>query len=445
MTRKITLYPTRGFILVLALLPISVGLLAIPSRSGAQVTQLAAGAMTSVAVDDLFQNINGSIQQFQDAGDYLMVEALVRAKDALDAWKATNSELMDRAFAQLDDASKQNFGRIRQAVADVNDAGKARLATIQFITLSANQLVARLPGGRPYVAAFSPRVMPTTVTSAYTIRLSGVSLDVANTRMTFPDGKTADRTVIGPQEVQFRVPLAQTPAIADKMQVYTLKVTYTQPRKGFTSWLAGSTEDVVRELPVVVMPANIGVFSITGERVFKRKEVAEYTADLGQVRGKNTTIARWAMPKNGWKWDLTDTSKFAYKHTSADNGKCARIDWNGSSENGIRVEARVDKIGPSTKYPRGAPGKVSCILTGPTYAMAAGTQPYSANGTLPWNKDSLIVVPEDLSKLQVHVRTFDGRERVFQIDDSDRFFDLRVAKGSITFVPKVPEDILASQ
>jgi hypothetical protein len=408
----------------------------------AQVAEIAAGATTGAVVDGLISGVNNSIEKARQAGDYVTAVALARVLEALDAYKKANESLLDKAYSTIDQASRENFGRIRSAIIDADATGNNLLAKAAALGDSANQLIASLPGGRPYISRFQPRIVPPTAIEKYSVRINGVSLDKAEPVLALQEGR-AQRAMVGPNEVQFSVPLSFTPRNPNAMQLYILPVTYTQPKAGFWSWVSGATEQVSRQLPIIALPANLATFKVEGERKFERREVEEYSLDLGQYRGSNEDITRAGAPRSGWKWDAADQAKFTVWGTGGKSASCQEIVWGSSNEYSLSVRARVDRIGRSFRYPNGAPGRITCHVRGPIYRMVQVIEPIQEiSGTLGWLEDKSIKLPEGTSSYRVTVTTFDGRKRVFSNDDGDKFFDLRHAENTLTLVPRVPADIL---
>lgn len=409
----------------------------------AQTVEIVGTMATSAAVDSLFARLDEAMNGAVSAADYVTAIALIRAKDALDAWKKTNGDLMDKAFADLDVTTRETFGRMRVLIDQANTGAGDRLKTASEITDQANQLVASLPGGRPYIARFEPRVVPVTAGDSFALRLRGVSLDTANVRMA---GITT-RQVIGPNEVHFQVPTTLTPGSGSALQAYTMKVSYDQPKRGLAAWLLGQTEEVERQLPIVVMPKTLGTYRIEGTRKYDKRETRVHSANLGQFRGSNTTQSRAAQPPQGWRWDIEDPSKFSVYGTGGRSGRCNPINLHGGSENGFTVSARLDRIGRSLQYPNGAPGRITCHVTGPIYRAVPTTEAIPPiEGQLSWVADKLVNLPADMDQLRITLRSFDGRERVFTGSDTDRFVNVQVAPAvkpsSVVFAPKVPQELL---
>ena len=417
-----------------------------PHLARAQVSGALGSLTTGATVNAIFSEINDSIDHARNTGNYLATLGLVRVKDALDVWVNSNSELLDKAFSDLDEASKENFGRVRSAISEANSAAEDRLATASELTDSANQLVASIqPGSKPYISRFSPRLVPPTATASYTIKVRGVSLDSANPNLALETG-TAKRALIGPNEVQFSVPISATPSDDTNIQVKNLQLTYTQPKSGFMSWIRGAKEEVLRQLPIVILPNVLGTYTIEGTRKIMKREVDTFSQDLGQFKGTNRREHKIANPRLGWRWDASNRDAFSWQGSGGEKGRCEGIEWNNSGEHGIDFYARLDRIGRSIRYPNGAPGKISCTLTGPVYRMVETTESIGPlNGKLTWTADALIALPAETDSIKVTVRTFDGRVRAFTSSDTDSFFDLRKDGEVLTLVPKVPSDLLASQ
>lgn len=408
----------------------------------AQVAQIAATATAGAVVNELTSGINDSIENARQAGDYVTAVALARALEALDAWKKANVDILDKAFASLDEASRANFGRIRATVADIDAKVGDRLQQAAALGDSANQIVASFPGGRPFISRFQPRVVPPTATSDYTVRVNGVSLDKAEPVLALKDG-AAKRAIIGANEVQFSIPVSFTPRDANRIQMHTLAVTYTQPKPGIWSWMTGQTETVSRQLPIVALPANLATFKVEGMRTFNKREEKGYELDLGQYKGKNKDIVRAGAPLTGWNWDTANHDQFSVWGTGGEKASCKEVDWSSSNPYSVSVRARVDSISPSLKYPKGAPGKITCHVKGPIYRLVSTTEPIKeVTGTIGWLEDSVVKLPEDMNSYQVTVTTFDGRKRVFSGEDADKFFEVRKTGNTLTFVPRVPSDVL---
>jgi hypothetical protein len=413
-----------------------------PTDTHAQAGAVVSTATTAAGLEMLSSKIDKALESARQTGDYVTAIALVRAKDALDAFKVANLEILDKAETVLDRAAQTNLGRIRTLVADLDDRVKNRLETAEALTLQANQLVASLPGGRPFVAGFSPRVAPPNAQQSYTLQVRGVSLDVAEVKL--PAAKS--RRVVGPQELQFTIGTDTTPADDTTLKVYELPLTYKQPAKGFWAWLTNKMEEVQRQLPVVVMPRQLASYTVEGQRTFTHREVRDKEqVYLGEFKGENTSVLRVALPPEGWRWDVSDKNKFRLITHGGIQGRCEEIMWNGATGNGVEIRARLDRIGPSKKYPFGAPGRVSCSLEGPAYRESNRTEAFPARiGTFGWTGDHRVAVPEDASTLVVRVKLFDGRSRVFSGPGADTFFELQTQKGALIFVPKVPASLLAS-
>lgn len=413
---------------------------ACPLTARAQVAEIAGSAATGVVLKQLFADLTTMINKARDDGDYLLARAGVEAKNAMDAWQQANSSLLDKAFSELDKASRENFARAHQLVAAANSGAANRLETVQQITENANQIIESVPlGGRQtYVLRFSPRIQPPQAKESFAVRIRGVNLDKGNPNLHLSNG-IAKRDQPGPLEAQFTIPSTEMQRDPYKIQVHSFKLTYSTPSDSWFLSLFGKRNDVTREIPIVSLPENMASYEVVATRKFEKRVEKAFTRDLGQFKAKNSRQYKVASPDNGWKWDLS--KPLVKQQGSGEAGRCEGVDMNQSSENGISFFAHLDEIKNST-YPFGAPGYVNCALAGTVYRMEPVTETTpSQNGTLSWIADKQITLPPNVDSLTLKVKTFDGRERVFTGTGSDQFFDVRREPQALVVTPKVPEDI----
>lgn len=411
-----------------------------PLTAQAQVAEIASSAATGVVLKQLFADLTTMINKARDDGDYLLARAGVEAKSAMETWQKANSNLLDKAFSELDKASRENFARANQLVTTANSGVANRLETVQQITENANQIIESIPlGGRQtYVLRFSPRIQPPQAKESFTIRIRGVNLDKGNPNLHLSNS-IAKRDQPGPLEAQFTIPLMEMQRDLNKIQVHSFKLTYSTPSDSWFLSLVGKRVDVTRELPIVSLPENMATYEVVGTRKFERRVEKAFTRDLGQFKAKNSRQYKVASPDSGWKWDLSKPLVKQQGHGEA--GRCEGVDISQSSENGVSFFAHLDEI-KNWNYPAGAPGYVNCALAGTVYKMEPVTENIPPqSGMLSWIADKQIVLPPNTDALTLKVKTFDGRERVFTGTGSDQFFDVRRESQVLIITPKVPEDI----
>lgn len=418
------------------------GTTVMPSGAIAQVaTAIASGAATSLVVDQLMTGLDQTIQNAQDAGDYVTAMAAARAKDVLAEWKRVNSDLLDKAFGELDSKSNELFGRTRTLIADFNDPLKDRLQTAQTLLNTVNQIAQSLPvpgGKQVYVVDYSPRVAPPNEQTAFTVRLSGVNLDKGDPQLKLA-GKALERILPGPLEVSYTLPVDALAGDRAKVSVATLDLVYSTPKEGVWAWVTGGREHVERQLSIVALPETLARYKLEGVQALTRRETEVYTRHIAKYEGTNTTKRQAATPKPGWLWDLSQP--FRVLQGRGKSASCQPPDLNNASPNAVPVPASLKKILDST-YPTGHPGWVHCSLRGTVFRDVA----YEAalpvqTGVLKWTKDESLDLPPTLKSFKLSVTTFDKRERTFNSTDADKFFNVRKSPNSIVLAPKVPADM----
>lgn len=413
----------------------------LPINAQAQAAEIASSAATGAVIQQIFADLTSMINKARDDGDYLLARAGVEAKDALDAWQKANGALLDKAFSELDKASRDNIARAHQLVSAANSGTADRLETIQQVTENANQIVESIPlgGKQTYVLRFSPRIKPPQAKESFTLRIRGVNLDKGNPNLHLGNG-LAKRDLTGPLEAQFTIPANNVPSEDSKLLVHSFKLDYTTPSESWLGRLFGWRDDVSRELPVVALPRVLGSYQLTGTIKVEKRIEEPFVRDLGQFKAKNSRQYRVAHPKDGWRWDLTKPFSIQQGHGEA--GRCEGVDMNGSSENGVNFYAHLDKI-QNIKYPKGTDGYVNCALAGIIYRIEVSTDALQEQkGDLTWISDVQISTPANLDAVALKVNTFDGRERIISGTGTDIFFDVRKEPTSLVITPKVPQDII---
>lgn len=412
-----------------------------PIGARAQVAEFAGSAATGVVLKQLFADLTTMINKARDDGDYLLARAGVEAKNALDAWQQANGNLLDKAFSQLDKASRENFARAHQLVSSANTAAANRLETAQQIVENANQIIESIPlgGKETYVLRYSPRIQPPQTKESFFLRIRGVNLDKGDPKLHLTNG-FAKRDQPGPLEAQFTIPSSEVPRDTKRIEVRSFKLTFSTPSTSWFARLFGKREEVTREIAVVALPINLATYDGVAVRNFSKRLEKPFTRDLGQFKAKNSRQYKVATPDNGWKWDLS--KPLVKSQGQGESGRCEGVDMNNSSENGVSFFAHLDEI-RNSRYPLGAPGYVSCALSGTVYRMEAATETVPLpSGVLSWVSDTPIPLPSNTDTLTLNVQTFDGRKRVINGTGTDQFFDVRREPRQLVVTPRVPEDLI---
>lgn len=190
----------------------------------------------SVGLSEVRSTIESLLKSAEQKGDYLLIRAVIEAKNAIDAWEDANSRLLGDAFKKLDDAAKKNFQRIEGLVDDINRKGAARLEQIQELENSAAQIVSMITpdGDRPYILKQRPRVIYRQK-EPIRITLGGANLDTAEAELLLPNSSE----VIKPSgdgentRLVFDVPVDKFVFDNESSRLNKIKLSYRNPRTGF--------------------------------------------------------------------------------------------------------------------------------------------------------------------------------------------------------------------
>lgn len=405
---------------------------------GAQafVETLTVGAI----LKQLRSEISSVLNQAQDTGNFLIARAAVESKDALDLWESHNKSLINLTFDRLDESSRQLFERVDKTLDGTIRGAKGTIESAKDLADIANQIVEQIPTNRgTYVTRFIPRIVPPNAKDSFVLRIRGVNLDSGDPKIL--NMGSIPRSLIGPVEANFVIPLTKLKSSPDRITLNGIVIQHSAPDDGFFNRVIGRRHVVERQMPVITLPSVMGYYTVKVKRTYEARIEKSFDRDLGQFKAKNSRVYRVATPEPGWRW-VVDSARTKLLQGGGEAGRCDGIDYNQSSENGITVYAQLDKITNWT-YPGGTDGYVNCVLRGIEYRTESKTDDMpEIKGTLNWNSDVSIDLPDGVSSIIVKVHTFDGRDRIFDGIGSDKYFDINRLARSIVISPRVPSDVI---
>jgi IPT/TIG domain len=397
------------------------------------------GLTAGVVADRLLGEVNNTINNAVAQGDYLMARAGVQAKDAIDAWKVANTDLLDKAFNSLQATQRDTFLKAHALLTKTDASLKERMETAQQITESAANIIESLPivgKDRTFATRYGPRIIPGGEEVILTVR--GVNFDDANPHLMFDD-KPAKRTSLTQNEVQFQAPKEFGQNTSNKLIRASLKFSYSVPAAAWYSRLIGGKNVVEREFSLIVLPEKFATYSYASKSKVLERESKEFTADLGQFKGRNTRIYKIANPPSGYKWDLSKPYTKNQGHGEA--GRCEGFDTNASTENGISLFARVDEIkdGSSLWGISRKDGYVSCTVSGTVYRIVEKEiENPPLTGELEWGTAVPIKKPAGTISQTLTVKLFNGATEIAVGDGRGQFFETTDAKDILLLSPLPP-------
>lgn len=397
-------------------------------------SQVATALTTRAALDELSKTLTQTVDQAMDRADYSVASAAMKALSVLDAWKETNSDLLDKAFTSLDAKSRDTFSRMEALSNDINSHVEGYLDSAKELTVRANQITENLITSkkRSFILDYSPKVIFPTLKKTVLFTISGVNLDKAKAKYKLKNGQYINLDIQGPTKASFELPVSELTFDIQSPQVFKLELEHETKDGSFL--FIPYYAHVKRTLLISSLPSNFGNFEINGIRTFNSEERKMYEVDAGEFRATNSNVWKMANPLVGFRWDLRNGEQarkdFAVTSYGGEAARCENIMWGDSNEHGISIQARCDRI---NKLSLGGwwhgPGHINCGVKGPVYKIVEKNEPIAANsGIIKWNIDQLIDIPGDLTSFQLKVKMYDGKERIITNDYADGI--LRVIKNS---------------
>lgn len=402
---------------------------------------IASGVTTSVALDSVKEMLTSTIEEATDDMDYSIALAAIRALEAIDSWEKANSNLLDKAFENLDKSTQDIFSNINSTLIDVDGIAKNNISEVSQITTNLNQLSEStiLSEKRSYILTQKPMIAPIDNSNFITIRLSGVNLDKADPIIVL-EGKNAERRILGPTKVEFDIPKKYLKSSSNKISLTKISVTHQTRESNFLFFFPQYAE-VKRELTIGTLPNKIGNYEMEVTRNISKRVVEQYTGDGGKFKGTNTTKSKLIKPKEGYFWLTVDRNKFSVVSTgSGKSGRCKEIEWNNSNKHGITINARLDQRREGLSR---SAGYKHCGLKGPIYKDETKVVTEKmASGSLGWSSDELVSLPKGTTSFVLTFTGFDGKEYIASNSMNSDYFKVEKSSSQIIIRPKALSDFL---
>ncbi len=404
---------------------------------------------TKLVMDEISKSLTSTVNQAMDRADYTVAKSATEALSLLDAWKETNSHLMDKAFSGIDIESRNVISRIESLSKDLNTDFENHISNINEIVTKANQITENLPTSsrRSFILDYSPKVIFPTKNKTIRFSIKGVNLDKSNARYKLKNGNYVDLDITGPTTASLELPI--TELSFNENQPKTLKIEIEhETRDGSIIFFFPKFKDVKRSLIVSLLPSTFGEFELSGTRTFESDEKDIYETNAGRFEGTNTNVWKIAKPLEGFKWDLRNgidsRNEFQVTSYGGEAARCENIVWNNSNEHGISIQARCDQI-REVHFPRGVrwkSGHINCGVKGPIYRTVEKKEPIKViSEKAEWNIDKSIIVPSDLSSFQLIIKMYDGTERIITNDYSDGVLKVIKNKENIIIRTTPPKNL----
>ena len=395
------------------------------------------GMMVGPAISMLRGQLDNIIKSASQDFDLVVFNAATEARGALDAWERVNSNLLDKAFDRLDTTQRQMFQNIEKTIDQLNEAGSDRLKQAQSLTDTAAQIVATIPTNRKaYINRYGPRVVFPGGTTPVALRLHGTHLNKAKLAARIGDGKPLEQIESTATSASFLIPDSAFVGPDGASRPLSITVSYlASPYAWF-----GKDPSTAQVAPWV-MPMTMASYRVSATVGVEQIERKMETFHTGRLSGRNRNVFKGIRPPDGWRFDLERFDSVArVRGDGGEAGRCQKVADEDRAENGVKIQGRVDEIRQgSWRGVRYDDGWIRCIAELPIYRVVKSSKLVDVGGgQLGWYKTVRLDAPQDVTSWQIQMKTFDGRELVFNGPANDRYVSISADSTGVMLTPKRP-------
>lgn len=384
-----------------------------PQAARAQVTDATIGA----ALESAKAKILDTVEQAVEDGANEIVEAALRLLDVVESMMAAFFDRLDETLARADQSVRNAVSQVEAAANSVVSRAEGMVADVQSTVLATTStLEGSVVGDRArYIVAFSPTVIVPGAQDPdeqfYRFRIRGIRMDESDMTVELPNGETVRPSWTGPTVGTLAVPRSAIPGDS-RMRVYELPVRHMSARR--RGLFRTRTFPVTRSITIAVMGDIALTVDVQMDYEGRREERRVHTQDVGRLSGRNRERRRSAAPPHGWKWDLRGgpgaRREFSARSTGrGEAGRCTGLSWNGATERGISVVARLDEIREVGLFRvRHANGYANCGVRGPIYRIVREGRSFHVEDQVRWGRDMRITLPSDTADVRISIVDYRG-------------------------------------
>lgn len=407
--------------------------------AGSANASLLTGSMTVGAATALLQQQVDSLQtRAEDTGDYLIKRAYVSARNALDAVSAELDRQRDKTVESVSGLLDRLQG-IEAIVDSTRDSALLTIDRARSLEVRIAQLLASTPlaASGPYITQISPQIVTSSIsTGVYRIRVSGV--DIKEIQIEGPEGaEVASVKQLDQTTYLLEIPVAWLQPEDNRMTTESFEVTLTGPREYFFG-LLGPKRVLKQEVTLGVLPAVLATVRYQGVATSQLREERRVTRGE-HFRGENRTIRKLIEPRKP-EWRIDVEKPITVRGSGGRSARCQGHSDNDLSPNGILVVARVDEIGRSTRYPNGAPGRITCNATFTEFRLVDSKVPVQKELLIKWGKDEELSLPSLIPTGSYEILFFDGRVSKGTTTLDTPFLRVRQEGDKLFFRPQLPQN-----
>jgi hypothetical protein len=402
---------------------------AAPSR--VMALDILSPASTAVVLEGISSRINKALEKAASEMDFVAFRVASEMKGVIDTWKAANKELLDKAFRDLREESRQIFVRLDGSIEKLNTGVGERLNEAKEIAELGLQIIEDVEfwKTRPGILRIGPRLFAAGVQETDRIVVRGVNLDRSDIRAFGPDGKEWPRTGTPlRQQAEFNIPYSSF-KFAEGISRVPVEFRYKVRDTGFLGMLTGATHEERVTQDVILLPSNLGQYAITPIISRSVRDVQVKSREF-HFSARNECKTFPQGPGDGLKINV-DTIRVV--RVWGESGRSCPV--RGANAHGFAIEVCVGRISKGLNFY--APGYQHCIYEWQEYAEREVRERAGEpiKGTLGWTAARRIDIPANMIDAQVQLKLFNGRTLELSGVGSSRYFTLEQTRTSLILTP----------
>lgn len=234
---------------------------------------------TSMAVGEVEKALSNVVDEARSAGDFLLVRTAQEMLFMLDAFKQTNSDLMNTAFDGIGKERRQFIQGVQDATGDIRAGLDDSIERAESIVEQVNQMVQKVTfDDYPLLFRYRGSIVPPYQASDVRLRLKGTNFTEKTAKL-IVGNKSYLAVALTSQELQFTIPREDLTHGENDISYLPARFEVDYETGGFFGFFTNA-KTVQYDIELVLLPENLGAIEISYDRI-------------GSQRRENVLASQW--------------------------------------------------------------------------------------------------------------------------------------------------------
>lgn len=390
---------------------------------------------------------NEVIDRAEKAGNAVVNNAAERALELIDAWAKTNTDLLDKAFDEIEQERIAWFSEVDNTISRLERNEEIIVKDLNDLSVKWSGIIKDLPftDKTPTIYSHSPKVILPSGEDVIAVQIYGPRLGRSISSISL-DGKDVPFDVVSDTQVFAKLDRRDLTFDPSKSVYHSLDVKYDENVFVFLSLSTWGGERIVeRNLTLWMLPQKMGTVQVTS----KIQTVGWDTKDLSRsirVNGRDQQQATFieipdAEQEKGW---ILDRQRLAALHKAKklrSGGGCTGLKANSMKNNGY---VYLTQHGHNTDWKGHKRGvDVACRTIIPVKKKkTVNSEVKSDLIDIGWSADAFIPFPANQKRFSTAVQMFDGASYIVTPEANAPYGLIKITKSDegLHFRPLPPKD-----